>query len=75
MNDRISQYRSARLSIYPPQRAGGNCRWALLESRIKRGIPAGVILSDGIIASAPSHPTEAEVVMLMDAALAQMRLY
>lgn len=74
MNDRISMFRSARLSIYPPLRSGANCRWALLTTVVKRGIPTGQIIQDGIIGSAPAMPNEAEIVMLMDAALAQMRL-
>jgi len=61
MNDRISRYRSSRLSIYWPVQAGGQARWALLATTVKNGIPGGHIIADGVLPSQSAYPAEWEV--------------
>lgn len=75
MADRISRYRVARLSLFPPERDGGNARYAVVANVIKRGVPSGMILVDGVLPSAPSHPTTEELLELFDSALRQHRLH
>jgi hypothetical protein len=75
MPDRVSRYRSVRLNLHPPAEDGGNCRWSVLALTIRNGIPSGSIVADGVIASAPSHPSEHQMVELFDAALSQMGLF
>ncbi len=74
MHDRISRYRVARLSLYPPSRDGGNWRYAIVASTIKRGIPDARIIADGIMSGGKASPTAEEVIEAMDAALRQWML-
>lgn len=71
MNDRISRYRSARLSLFLPARDGGNVRYALLRLGVRNGVPQGQILVDGVLPSAPASPTTEELLELFDSALRQ----
>lgn len=74
MHDRISQYRVARLSLFPPQSGPGNARWALTASLIKGGIPTAHILGDGVLRDWSTQPTTEEVLMGLDAAVRSMML-
>lgn len=74
MADTISNYRVARLSVYPPQKAGGHARYAVIAHVIKRGIPTAQVLVDGILPGAPTHPTTQELLELFDAAVRQNML-
>lgn len=69
--DRISQYRVARFSLYPPQTSGGQARYAIIANTIRRGVPHGQILVDGVVPNAPAHPTTEELLELFDSALRQ----
>jgi len=73
--DRISRYRVARLSLFPPMRDGDAARYALIANTIRRGVPSGQILVDGTLPSMPSKPTTEEVLEAMDAALRQHMLW
>lgn len=72
--DTISRYRVARLSVFPPQVAGGNARYSVIASTIKRGIPNAQILADGVLLGVPCFPTTEEVLEAMDAAVRQHML-
>lgn len=74
-NDTISRFRVARLSLFPPVESGRNARYALTANRIVRGIPTGVIVVDGVLPGAPSHPTTDELLRLFDSAIRQHVLY
>lgn len=74
MNDRISRYRVARLSVFPPTKAGGNARYCLTASVIRNGVPSTTILVDGVIGSSESHPTTEELLELFDSAIRQHML-
>lgn len=74
MSDRISRYRVARLSVFPPTKAGGNARYCLTASTIRNGVPHTTILVDGVIPSSPSAPTTEEVLELFDSAVRQHML-
>lgn len=69
--DRISQYRVARWSLFPPRESGGNARYAVVANTIRNGIPHGQILLDGILPNAPAQPTTEELLELFDSALRQ----
>ena len=75
MSDRISTYRVARLSLYPPHGERGNARYACIANRIIRGVPRGQILFDGVLQGAPPSPTTDELLELFDSALRQHRLF
>ncbi len=75
MSDRISFYRVARLSLFPPREDRGHARYALVANRIVRGVPQGQILLDGVVQSAPASPTTDELLELFDSALRQHRLF
>lgn len=74
MPDRISQYRTARLSLFLPHRDGGNVRYALLVNTVIRGVPSGQIVVDGTLPSAPARPTTEELLELFDSAIRQHML-
>ncbi len=74
MADRISRYRVARLSMYPPPTNGGNARYAVLANTIRRGVPHGQIITDGVVPNAPASPTTEELLELFDSALRQNML-
>ena len=74
-HDTISRYRVARLSMFPPRVDGANLRYAVTANRIVRGIPSGVIVVDGVLPGAPSHPTTDELLRLFDSAVRQHVLY
>lgn len=74
MPDRISRYRVARLSLFPPMTAGGNAAYAVVASTIRNGIPNAQILVDGQLRDVPSHPTTEELLELFDSALRQHML-
>lgn len=75
MNDQISFYRVGRLSLFPPAVDGGNARYAVLATRVRRGIPNSQILVDGVLPSAPASPTTDELLALFDSALHQSMLF
>jgi len=73
-NDRVSRYRVARISLFPPQTPGGNARYCLIASTIRNGVPRGQIIVDGIIPNAPAFPTTEELLELFDSAVRQHML-
>ncbi len=74
MNDRVSKYRVARLSLFPPQTPGGNYRYALVANTVRNGIPHAVILCDGVVPGGHPFPTTEEVLEAIDAAVRQNML-
>lgn len=74
MNDRISRFRVARLSLYPPQLQTGSCPYVMTASVIKAGIPSTRILVDGRLPVLSSTPTTEEILEAMDAAIRQHML-
>jgi hypothetical protein len=74
MNDRVSRFQVARLSLYPPAKPGGHYRYALIATTIRGGIPSGQILVDGLVRDGHPSPTTEEILMAMDAALRQSML-
>lgn len=74
MPDRVSMYRVARLSLYPPSGDHGQARYACIASTITHGIPRATVLFDGVLSGVATHPQEWEVIEAMDAALRQQRL-
>lgn len=72
--DRISRFRVARISLFPPQAKGGWARYALIASTIKNGVPSGQILLDGQLAGVDPFPTTEELLVAFDAALRQHTL-
>jgi hypothetical protein len=72
--DRISRYRCARLTLFPPQVASGVARYALIANTIRNGVPSGQILVDGTLLGVACTPTTEEVLEAMDAALRQHML-
>jgi hypothetical protein len=72
--DRISRFRVARLSLFPPMIAGGHAPYALIANTIRNGIPSGQILVDGTLHGVNPHPTTEEVLEAMDAAIRQHML-
>lgn len=74
MPDRISQYRVARLSLYPPAQEGGHWRYALIASTIRKGIPHTQVLLDGVITGGTTRPTTEEVLLALDAVVRQNTL-
>lgn len=69
--DRISRYRVARLSLFPPATHPGQARYAVTASTIRNGIPHAQILLDGVLPNAPAVPTTEELLELFDSALRQ----
>lgn len=69
MNDRVSGYRVARFSMFPPLTKGNHARYCLVSHTIRRGIPNAQILVDGIVPAAPLFPTTEELLELFDSAL------
>lgn len=74
MNDRISRYRVARLSLFPPQGGTGAAPYALVASTIRNGIPHAQILVDGRLPNLSPFPTTEELLEAMDAAIRQHML-
>lgn len=74
MHDRISQFRVARMSVFPPYLSGDNARYALTACTVRRGIPNAQILVDGVLPNAPAHPTTEELLELFDSAIRQHML-
>ena len=74
MPDRISRYRVARISMFPPMAAGNMARYALTASVIRNGVPTSQILLDGLVPNAPAFPTTEELLELFDSALRQHML-
>lgn len=72
MADRISSYRTARLSLHLPPPGGDQARWSLLLLGVRNGIPMGQIHSDGVVRFDPAMPLEQEALLGLDAALAQV---
>jgi hypothetical protein len=72
--DRISRYRVARLSLFPPQIKDGSARYALVANTIRNGVPSAQILVDGQLSGVAMRPTTEEVLEAMDAALRQHML-
>jgi hypothetical protein len=72
--DRISRYRVARLSLFPPQISGGPARYALVANTIRNGVPSAQILCDGTLLGVATHPTTEEVLEALDAAVRQHML-
>lgn len=75
MSDRMSRFRVARFSIFPPMNTGGNARYALVASTIRRGVPNAQILVDGVLPDAPTHPTTEELLELFDSATRKHMLF
>lgn len=73
-HDQISFYRVARLSLFPPRRAGMPARYALVAQTIKRGVPSGAILVDGQVEGLDPWPTTEELLGAFDAAIRQNML-
>lgn len=73
--DRISKYRVARLSLFPPSAPGGNWRYALVANTIRNGIPHAVILGDGVLPNGHPFPTTEEVWEAVNAAALQNMLH
>jgi len=74
VNDRVSRYRVARMSVFPPSTEGGHARYCIVAHRIRNGIPSGQILLDGVLPGAPTSPTTEELLALFDSALRQNML-
>ena len=74
MPDRISRFRVARMSVFPPMEAGNHARYAVTASTIRRGVPSAQILFDGTLPNAPAFPTTEELLELFDSALRQHML-
>lgn len=74
MNDRISRFRVARLSLYPPQVIPGQARYALITNTIRNGVPSGQILVDGIVPMDTLQPTTEELLEAFDSAVRQHML-
>lgn len=74
-NDRISRYRVARLSVFPPQAAGGHARYALVASTIRRGVPNAQILLDGVLPGLATYPTTEELLEGMDTIIRSHMLF
>lgn len=74
MNDRISRFRVARLSIYPPQTGSGAAPYALIANTIKNGVPRAQILVDGRLPNLSTHPTTEELLEAFDLAIRQHML-
>jgi len=74
VNDHISRFRVARLSLYPPHVGTGAAPYALIASVIKGGIPSTRILADGRLPALSSAPTTEEILEAMDAAIRQHML-
>lgn len=74
MNDRISRYRVARFSLFPPSAAGGNWRYALVANTINQGVPHATILLDGVLPGGHPQPTVEELLEAFDAAIRQHML-
>jgi hypothetical protein len=75
MNDRISVYRVARLSLFPPMTSGEIARYAIIANTLRKGVPSGQILADGVLRGVAPFPTTEEVLEAMDAALRQHMLH
>lgn len=69
MPDEISFYRVARLSLFPPREPGGHYRYALVATRVKRGIPSATVLLDGIVPGGHPTPTTEELLEAFDSAV------
>jgi hypothetical protein len=74
MPDRISRFRVARLSLYPPHEGNRSAPYALIASTIKNGIPSAQILVDGRLPALSANPTTEEILEGMDAAIRQHML-
>lgn len=72
--DRISRFRVARLSLFPPLTASGQARYAMIASTVRNGVPHSQILIDGQLRDVPSHPTTEELLELFDVAIRQHML-
>jgi hypothetical protein len=60
MADRISNYRSVRLVLQVPAKAGGRTYYSLHAISTVRGVPSSTILADGVVPPlAPDCTTEA----------------
>lgn len=70
----VSQYRVARLSLFPPSVPGGNYRYALVANTIRNNVPHAVILCDGVLPNGHPFPTTEEVLEALDAAVRQHML-
>lgn len=74
MPDRISRFRVARLSIFPPQTGGGQARYCLTASTIRKGVPHTQILVDGVLPMSSQMPTTEELLEAIDSAVRQHML-
>lgn len=73
--DRISQFKVARWSIYLPHRDGNPARYALLVNEVYRGIPRTSIALDGVIPSAPASPHLEDLLLLFDSAVRREMIF
>lgn len=69
VNDIVSRYRVARLSLFLPPRDGLSAHYALLVNEVTKGIPRGTVLLDGVLPSCPSKPHLEDLLALLDSAL------
>lgn len=67
--DRISRFRVARLSLYPPVTGVGGARYALIASTIRKGVPHAQILLDGCVPGVNAQPTTEELLEAFDTAI------
>lgn len=74
MPDQISQFRVARLSLYPPQNVRSGARYALIANTIRRGIPSAQVLVDGVVHGVNPQPTTEELLEAFDSAIRQHML-
>lgn len=63
----VSNYRVARLSLYPPPSPGGNWRYALVATLVRNNVPHTNVLLDGVIPNGHPSPTTEEVLEAIDA--------
>ena len=69
MSDRISRFRVARLSLYPPQVGTGAAPYALIANTIRNGVPRAQIVVDGRLPGVNAAPTTEELLEAFDAVL------
>jgi len=61
MSDRISQFRTIRLSHHPGASDRGQWVWALSISETRTGVPHGSVLARGVLDDLPAAPTPPEI--------------
>jgi len=57
VNDRSSQYRCARLILFPPHLDGGHAPWSLTAEVIRKGVPRSQMLDHGHLLFVAREPS------------------